>query len=125
MDAQDSARFGLTGFLRGVRTGVPEDCDLVRLGVEVRATRGELPSDLQDAIWRLSAYPSLRDQHSIHPAGLAAPRAYGESDAQAAVDDALIVFEHVNQWTGGALGPPPDPGSRRLGVVADATSRPV
>jgi hypothetical protein len=73
MDAQDSAKFGLTGFLRGVRTGIPEDCDLVRLGVEVRATRGELPSELQDAIWRLSAYPSLRDQHSIHSAGRADP----------------------------------------------------
>lgn len=113
MDAKDSAKFGLTGFLRGVGTGVPEDCDLVRLGVEVRATTGELPSELQDAIWRLSAYPSLSDQHSIHPAGRAAPRAYGESDAKTALDDAEIVLGYVNQWTRGALrssdlGPSPD-----------------
>ncbi|MGH3973885.1 MAG: hypothetical protein ACRDS9_11260, partial [Pseudonocardiaceae bacterium] len=124
MDAQDSAKFGLTGFLRGVRTGVPEDCDLVRLGVEVRATRGELPPDLQDAIWRLSAYPSLREQHGIHPAGLAAPRAYDKSDAQMAVDDALVVWRHVDEWTGGKLGPPPEP-SFTPGVVAGAAFPPV
>jgi HEPN domain-containing protein len=106
--AEDSAQLKLTGFLRGVGAGVPADYDLVRLGAEARATMGgPLPQKLQDAIWRLSAYPKPRDQLSTHPAGRATPREYGESDAKTALDDAKIVLEYVDgyvdQWNRGAL----------------------
>lgn len=97
--AEDSAEFGLTGFLRGLGVGVSADYDLVRLGVEARVmTGGPLPSKLQDAIWRLSAYQKPHDQLSIHPAGRATLSECGKSDAETALNDAKIVLEHVKKW---------------------------
>ncbi|MGH3874660.1 MAG: HEPN domain-containing protein [Pseudonocardiaceae bacterium] len=102
--AEDSAQLGLTGFLRGVGADVPTDYGLVRLSVEVRATRGRpLPAELQEAIWRLSAYQKPRDQLGIHPAGRAAPREFGRSDAETALDDAETVLRYVDEWTHGGL----------------------
>ncbi|MGH3822384.1 MAG: HEPN domain-containing protein [Pseudonocardiaceae bacterium] len=95
--AEDSAQRGLTAYLLRVGTRVPNNCDLIHLGAEFRAATGDLPSDLQDAIWRLSAYQDLRAQPSAHPTGRTTSRAYGVSDARKALDDAEIVFNYVNE----------------------------
>jgi hypothetical protein len=94
--AENSAQLGLTGYLRGVGTGVRKDWDLIRLGVEFCAATGKLEPPVQDAIWRLSAYQDRDDQSSVH----SAERPYGESEvkkALVAIADAEKVLQCVEE----------------------------
>ena len=103
--AEDSAKYGLTAYLLGVGAGLPKDfrnCDLIYLGAEVRAEEGELSKELQEAIWRLSAYHDLPAQSSIHPARRTSlstngPEQVLKDDAkQALIDEAKQALKDAN-----------------------------